>query len=769
EDLYELQYKEVILEKMPPLIQQGKIMSQKYDVVSTNPPYMGTKGMSSKLSKYLAERFGLAKYDMYSSFIIKALNLTKGDGYTGLITQQSWMFLSRYEKFRDKLLRLYSIRNLIHLGPRAFAEISGEVVQTTTFILSKNVGNDYKAKYISLERYNSADLKQIEFFNEDNYYSRFRQGDFSIIPSKVISYWVSENFINTFINEKPLDKVAETKKGLVTSDNNRFLRLWWEIEYNSIGFELKSGEDTILKNKKWIPLNKGGGFRKWYGNNEYLINWGNNGKEIITYAAHLYGTASRQIQNVHYYFRKGLTWSGVSSNNFGIRRFNEGFIFDTSGPCLFSDMDDYLLGLMNSRVFNKYLSTFIQTLSINPKDVSKVPIITVDDKHLKNRVENLADVNYTISKTDWDTFETSWDFKVHPLANFNKYMNNYYDSLLESGILADRESIYVNNLEHAYEQYKEFTEGQFNQLKANEEELNRIFIEVYGLQDELTPEVEDKDITISKADRERDIKSFISYAVGCMFGRYSLDEEGLIYAGGDFGDKFRKFNEDWEIKTGDGWKQSSTKIAEHNVIPIADGDYFEDDILERFVEFVKVSFGRDTLEENLEYIAETLGKRANETSRQAIRRYFLRDFYKDHVRIYKKRPIYWLFDSGRQNGFKALIYMHRYNPYSLARVRTDYLHSLQKKYEGEINHLDILIDSDISNREKAAARKNKETILKQIQECRLYDEALAHVANQRIEIDLDDGVKVNYDKFQGIKIPQGEGRKPLKADLLAKI
>ena len=436
-------------------------------------------------------------------------------------------------------------------------------------------------------------------------------------------------------------------------------------------------------------------------------------------------------------------------------------------------------------------------------------------------------------------------------------MENYYNSLAESGVLVDRESFYIPNLEEAYNHYKEFINNQFARLKANEEELNRIFIEIYGLQDELTPEVSDKDITITKVfdtkeetyddikgnsyilTREDVIKSFISYAVGCVFGRYSLDEEGLIYAGGEFSDKWLEVSGQYYLKevvyryvrealevnqgihtisinsqgfqgrTGDtdfdmyqteildaitngditrlvsrGWKNAECldwktihytlttnhyNVVKNNIVPIADGDYFEDDILERFVKFVKASFGAETLEENLEYIAETLSKRVNETSRQAIRRYFLRGFYKDHVRIYKKRPIYWLFDSGRQNGFKALIYMHRYNPFTLARVRTDYLHSLQKKYEGEINHLDILIDSDISNREKAAARKNKETILKQIQECRLYDEALAHVANQRIEIDLDDGVKVNYDKFQGIKIPQGEGRKPLKADLLAKI
>jgi hypothetical protein len=425
---------------------------------------------------------------------------------------------------------------------------------------------------------------------------------------------------------------------------------------------------------------------------------------------------------------------------------------------------NYILALLNSVVMSSYLKFLNPTMHVKVNDVKNLPII-IDDKKI-NYIEEKELQNIKISQIDWDSFEKSLNFLKHPV------------------ILYKGET---KNIKEAFNRWKDFANDQFTKLKSNEEELNRIFIEIYGLQDELTPDVDDKDVTITRIydskeeipdsmkgnnyvlTREDVIKSFISYAVGCMFGRYSLDEEGLIYAGGDFDDKFRLRDGQWEIKTKEGWKKSRVNIVEHNVIPIVDGDYFEDGILERFVDFVKVSFGEETLEENLDYIAETLGRKANETSRQAIRRYFLKDFYKDHVRTYKKRPIYWLFDSGRQDGFKALIYMHRYDPSTVARVRTDYLHSLQKKYEAEVSHLDILIDSDISEREKAAARKKKETILKQIEECRLYDEAIAHVANQRIEIDLDDGVKVNYAKFQEVEIPQGKGRKPLKADLLVKI
>ena len=370
----------------------------------------------------------------------------------------------------------------------------------------------------------------------------------------------------------------------------------------------------------------------------------------------------------------------------------------------------------------------------------------------------MAEENINIAKYDWDSFETSWDFQKHPL------LSNKGNS---------------TSIEQAFNNWAAFAEKQFNQLKANEEELNRIFIEIYGLQDELSPEVDDKDITIRKADRVRDIKSFISYAVGCMFGRYSIDAEGLIYAGGDFKEKWKCENGQWKVRKivkdeegkviEDTWVDATFIPDMDNVLPITDDEYFEDDIVSRFIEFLKVTFSEDTLEENLDYIADTLGRKPTETARQAIRRYFLKDFYKDHVQVYQKKPIYWLFDSGKQDGFKALIYMHRYDEFTVARVRTDYLHKLQKSYEAEIKRLDIIIDSNVSQREKTNARKKKEQILKQMEECLQYDQVIAHVANQRIKIDLDDGVSVNYSKFQGVEVPQGEGRKPLKADLLAKI
>jgi len=732
EDLFELQYREVILEKIPPLIQQAKIMSQKYDVVCTNPPYMGNRRMSNKIQAYARNHYDDVKTDLFAMFIKKSSMWASNHGFIGLVTPYVWWFISSYEKLRKYILENTTISTLIQLEYNAF---EGAAMPIGTFVL-RNYPTDIEGTYIKLSDFRGIEnqpIKALEAINNPDVYYRYNinQKKLHSIPGSPIAYWVNKNVIDNFNKGISIDSISDyTGSQNKTANNEKYLRYIWEVENNKVG-----------ENKKWVLYSKGGNYRKHYGNLEYVVDWSYEARNFYK------NNQTSNLLNKKYWYKEGITYTMLTIRGANFRYLPTGCVFDMAGPTInYVEKIYYVLGLLNSKVTNYYLAILNPTVNMQVRDIKNFPILI--NESLIDIVENIEKRNVKISETDWNSFETSWDFKKHPLLAHKKE---------------------ANTIEGAFINWSNFAENQFNQLKANEEELNRIFIEIYGLQDELTPEVADEDITISKADRERDIKSFISYAVGCMFGRYSLDEEGLIYAGGDFDDKFRLRDGQWEIKTKEGWKKSRVNIVEHNVIPIADGDYFEDGILERFVEFVKVSFGEETLEENLDYIAKTLGKRANETSRQAIRRYFLKDFYKDHVRTYKKRPIYWLFDSGRQDGFKALIYMHRYDPSTVARVRTDYLHSLQKKYEAEINHLDILIDSDISQREKADARKKKETILKQIEECRLYDEVIAHVANQRIEIDLDDGVKVNYAKFQGVEIPQGKGRKPLKADLLAKI
>lgn len=722
-DLFEEQYREIILEKLPHLIKQAKIMSQKYDVVVTNPPYMGSAKMNHKLLKYLTitNHFIVSKRDLYTVFIDKCLSFAHDNGLVSMITQQSWMFASAYEDFRKKILLNSVLYSLLHLGPGTFEDISGEVVNSTSFTLRNNKINSYIPIFIDLTSYDTF-AKDKGFFDDKNKYNKISQNVFLTIPKRTICYWTNPYTLSLFNHSNKISFKAG--RALQTGNDDMFVRLWYEVPFLSISFSRYS--DDI----KWYPFNKGGSFRRWYGNNEYVLNWGENGKEIKE--LHERGVIAATLRNLDFFFKEGITYTYITSGMFSARYSSEASTYSGAGPGVFCEKMYYLLGFLNSKVF-MYLIRLLkgETERYETGDVESVPLLSVrqtDEKKIECLVKNLIN----ISRKEWDSFETSWDFKKHPLLTYKKA---------------------AKTIEQAFNNWASFAEQQFYKLKENEEELNRIFIEIYGLQDELTPEVDEKDVTIRKADKERDIKSFISYAVGCMFGRYSLDQEGLVFAGGEF----------------DESKYVTFKADPDNVIPITDDEYFEDDIVSRFVEFVRVTFGEDTLEENLDFIADALTRKENETSRQRIRRYFLKEFYKDHVQTYQKRPIYWLFDSGKNDGFKALIYMHRYDEGTVAKVRTDYLHLLQRKYEAEIKRLEMIMDSDVSTTEKTKARKKKEKIQKQLLECMQYDQVMAHVANQKISIDLDDGVKVNYAKFQGIKVPQGEGKKPLVMDLLAKI
>ena len=474
------------------------------------------------------------------------------------------------------------------------------------------------------------------------------------------------------------------------------------------------------------------------------------------------------------YFREGVTWSTVSSNRNSFRYFDKGYLFDNGGSCLFSNIYlEYIQGLLNTKVAVELLK--IQpTMNNQPGTIGGLPLIINENIDIKKIVrENIA-----LAQLDWDSFETSWDFKCHPLISVIPQNRALFDDATDI------------DLAECYTGWENECNERFNQLKANEEELNRIFIDIYGLQDELTPEVEDKDVTVRKADLQRDIKSLVSYAVGCMFGRYSLDEEGLVLAGQPFEAHFFEASApvcgtgfagapgasvpigEFYYKTGEGVKKCTYNPDKDNIIPICDEEYFSDDIVSRFCEWVKIVYGEKSLETNLDFIAKALGNKGN-TSREVIRNYFLNDFFKDHCNTYSvtgsgKRPIYWLFDSGKQNGFKALIYMHRYDADTVGRVRTDYLHKAQKYVETAMQSAQYTIDNATSASEKSKATKAVTKYTKQLAEMKIYDEAIAHVANQRIEIDLDDGVKVNYAKFQGVEVAQ-EGKKALKVDLLAKI
>jgi type II restriction/modification system DNA methylase subunit YeeA len=685
---------------------------------------MGSKGMNKELSQYLKTNYKDSKSDMFSVFLDYFLEWIKENGFLSIITMQSWMFLSSYEKLRIKIFNNSSIDSMIHLGTRAFEEIDGEVVQTTSFVIKKVKIINYKANFIRLVDFNNAEEKRIKTMeaiqNPDvDYRYKSYTKDFNKIPGSPIAYWVSDKVREIFQNNKSLGEIASPRQGLATADNKRFLRHWHEVDFKNIGFDFKNREEAKESDLKWFPYQKGGDFRKWYGNNEYLINWKNDGREIKNYEKSV-------IRNLTYYFKKGITWSAISSSTISMRINNDGFVFDSKGPKLFSKENyDYILGLNNNIISNNFLKILSPTLDFNQGCISKIPFIKPSNQNILNKIDSLVEENIEISKKDWDSFEISWDFQKHPLLLIDELTNSNKSSLIKT----------------QFKKWEEFTQKQFSKLKENEEELNKIFINIYGLNEEMSPNIDGKDITISKADKTQEIKSFLSYAVGCMVGRYSLDIPGLVYAGGEY----------------DPEKYKTYEADDDNIIPVLEDEYFDDDIVVRFKKFVKKVFGEETLNENLLYIAETLGKKSNETPLQTIRKYFTKEFYKDHVQIYKKKPIYWMFNSGKNNGFKVLIYMHRYEPKILAVMRTKYLHALQGIYERRRKELDKIIQIETNERNKTKAKREMNEIDKKIKECIEYDKVLKDVADHGIEIDLDGGVDVNYEKFQNKDI--GEGKK----------
>ena len=685
--------RETALREVLPLVQVAEALAQKYDVVVTNPPYRALTDCSIKLNNYVKKGYSDSKSDLFAVFIERCGLMVKNNCYQAMITQHAWMFLSSFEKLRAKLQRTDTI-NMAHLGSRAFEEIGGEVVQTTSFVMRKSHISCYKGSYYRLIEPTSQQGKENMFLSRKNCYAA-KQDDFLIIPGNPIAYWASPNVLSVFKNGESLEQIADCCTGMQTGNNDKYVRYWFEVsscDFNS---------NDISFGKKWIKYNCGGESRKWYGNHWRVINWENNGYSV----KHEKGAV---IRNESHFFEEGISWKRIGSSDFFLRYLPEGFIIDQAGDSMFFQNRDtlyYVLGFVNTNVALSMFKFIAPTLNLTAGNMNKLPIILKQDK-VKN-IENSVKENIGKEKDDWDSFETSWDFQCHPLLRK------------------------VPTIAEAFGQWQAECDNRFNQLKSNEKELNRIFIDIYGLQDELTPEVEDKDVTVRKADLCRDIRSFISYAVGCMFGRYSLDVDGLVYAGGEW----------------DASKYASFVADKDNIIPICDDEYFEDDIVGLFVEFVKTVYGAETLDENLKFIADVLGGKGQ--PKDVIRNYFLNDFYKDHCKIYQKRPIYWLFDSGKKNGFKALIYMHRYQPDTIARIRTDYVHEQQARYRTAIADLEQRI-ANASTGERVKLNKNLTTLQAQDTEIRTYEEKIHHLADQMISIDLDDGVKKNYAIFQDV-------------------
>lgn len=693
-----------------PLIQQAKWLSAKYDVVVTNPPYMGASNMSAKLSAFAKKNYADTKSDLFAAFIERCGTLAHANGYHALVTQHAWMFLSSYEKLRTKLLQK-EIVTMAHLGARAFEEIGGEVVQTTAFILTNQHIDGYAGTYVRLVDANTQDAKEELYLSGIQRYTA-RQDRFEQIPGMPIAYWVSDAMRETFNNEL-LSDYALVQEGLKTANNEKFIRQWQEININKSNLLGKNS------NAKWFHHTKGGQFRRWYGNNDSVLNYEFDGKELREFP-------KASITGSNNYFEENISWTRITSSKISFRYTPKGSIPNMAGLCAYSDNINYLIGLLNTKMIGELLMIMNPTLNYPPGTISNVPVI-IDEMQRQN-IEKTTKENISISRADWDAFETSWDFQSHPLAPTTYERRER----LSSGIHSAERKKSVSLLADRYAYWEQACNDRFSTLKKNEEELNRIFIDIYGLADELTPEVEDKDVTVRRADLPRDIRSLISYAVGCMFGRYSLDTPGLAYAGGAW----------------DGSKYTTFLPDEDAIIPICDDEYFDDDIVGRFVEFIATVFGKETLEENLQFIADALGGRGS--SREVIRSYFLTSFYADHVKTYQKRPIYWLFDSGKKNGFKCLVYMHRYCPDTIARIRTDYVHEQQSRYRTAIESLNQARDTAATAGAKVKAGKKLAAVEAQAKELLEYEEKIHHLADQMIAIDLDDGVKHNYAIFQDV-------------------
>ena len=695
-----------------------KILSQRYEVVCTNPPYLGSGRFNAELSNFTKKFFEDEKNDLSMVMFRHCVdNLVTSHGYVSFITTSSWFFLSSFEKLRNYILNSYQVDSIVDYGTELFDGKVGHNPIVSWVLRKTKPYKDIFAVRLVEYCYARRDEKESEFFNEKNRYIA-KQDNFSKISGSPIAYWVSDAFFRTFENAS-INEYASTNNGFTTGDNNKFLRLWFEVEQNKIEYHNQSHDTLKGLSAKWFPYNKGGDCRKWYGNNEYVINWGNEGQEIKAYG-HLVP------RSMKFQFKESVTWNKITSGTNSFRYKPYGHMFDVGGLSMFTKDHEtllYLMALCNTTYVKSVLKIISPTLNCETGHVSSIPVIY--DKNKAPDILRLVNENISLSEQDWDSFETSWDFKMHP------FMKHITHSPEERTVASSVGSVVYCPIEYAYTMWQFECEDRREKLKTNEEELNRIFIDIYNLQDELIPEVDDKDITVSEANLQKDIKSFISYAIGCMFGRYSLDTEGLAYAGGEWDEsKYRSF-----IPDNDG------------IIPICDNEYFDDDLTGLFVQFVKTVFGEDTLEENLKYIADALSGKGN--PRTVIRNYFLKDFYSDHCKTYQKRPIYWLFDSGKKNGFKALIYMHRYQPDTIARLRTDYVHEQQSRYRTAIADIEKRI-SGASGSEAVKLNKELDKLNYQADELITYEEMIHHLADQMIKIDLDDGVKHNYEIFKDV-------------------
>ena len=684
--------------KLLPLMKLNDIFKNKYNIVVTNPPYMGANKMSDTLKSYLKENYNDSKTDLCTAFM--EIQMVDEDGYLAMINQQAWMFLGSFENLRKKIINNKSIYSMLHMGMGTFGADFG----TTAFVLGKKTSES--GHFFRLGEYKTSEEKEKGFLknliDKNNYY-RANNERFTRIIGYPIAYWASDKIVSAFEN-RLLSDIADTKQGLATGDNDKYLRYWFEVSYDNIGYNCRNSSEAKDCECKWFPCNKGGEFRKWFGNNYRVVDWYNDGENLKKFKGSV-------LRNVDYYFKEGLTWSSMTSSDLSMRYSEQGNIFESKGSmCYLKDNNNlyYVLGLLNSKVINNLLLILSPTLDYHEGPMGRVPVIISDEYF--NKVEEIVKENIEIAKRNW---------------NNNEYSHEYENSLItfRNMTISDAIKEIINK-----------EQQEFNLLKSNEEELNRIFIKIYGLENELLPDLNNDEISYSIEKPLDIIKKLISFSVGCMFGRYSLDDKGIVYAGGKFDvNNYKTFIPDND-----------------NIIPISDNEnvYYNDDIVGKFKDFIRVVFGKENLDININYIADILGKKGTESNEETIRRYFVNDFYNDHIKTYQKRPIYWLFDSGKKNGFKCLIYLHRYDEQIVSKIRTKYLHNTLSIYQKTVEEIDYKLSNEaLSTTDKRNLQNRKSDLNGKITECNEYDEMVGNVANKMIKLELDDGVSVNHSKF----------------------
>lgn len=699
---------------MPPhrlsaMLKIAQILSQRYDAVCTNPPYMGSSSMNPQLSAFVRTHYPDSKSDLFAAFIERCTALTKPAGFTGLLTPYVWMFIQSYEKLREKLYAEETVESLIQFEYSAFAEAT---VPICAFVL-RHLPMKKNGCYIRLTDFRGGmEVQRQRTLNAIanpgcGYYYEADSADFLKLPGKPVAYWASESLVQAFRNP-PVGVIASPRQGLATGCNARFVRYWFEVPVQRIGFGMNSAAEAAASQKKWFPYNKGGEYRKWYGNDEFVVNWEHDGREIRSFR-NAQGKLRSRPQNTQYYFRESVSWSLVSSAAAAFRYKPPGFIFDIAGMSCFSDdLLYYLLGFANSSVVSEMLRVLAPTINFQAGNIADLPLAV--DAQRKPEIEALVRENIALSKADWDSFEISRDFARHPL--------------MPPVPNADGQS--AVRIADVYTAWEAECDARFRKLKANEEALNRIFIEIYGMQNELNPEVADRDVSVRRADRIREVKSLLSYAVGCLFGRYSVDSPGLCFAGG-------------------AWNAALYRTvipAAQNILPVGGG--FADNLTARIIALIRTVYGADTLAENLRFLADTLGGKG--TPQEVLAHYLRSGFYADHCKIYRKCPIYWQFSSGKCRSFQALTYLHRWQPGTVSTIRRDYVQAAAAHCRS------VLADSD-STAEASARKIQQNQISAQLAELASYDEKLCILAKNELVLNPDDGVRVNYEKLAGILEP----------------